>query len=180
MGQRSKFKPRLTLPKINKTAKIEASSDNNKAPVYHRRNGLSRPKRCSWCIERGSEDCIKDHPHFKETGKCYWCYKNEKECTPSQSTNIKNTLAIHKTLKEHIGNLEAIYEASAEVDDPEILKWFCFSKNTKKVLLLFGNGRLDALLERLDRGDNLNHDGNTGNDNTNAYDEDSITDDDDY
>ncbi|TIB72329.1 hypothetical protein E3Q18_03603 [Wallemia mellicola] len=123
-------------------------------------------------------DCIKDHPHFKETGKCYWCYENDKECTPSQSTSAKKTLAIHKTLKTHVENIKAIYEASVEVDDPEILKCFNFSKETTKILLLFGDGRLDALMERLAHGDNLNHDNNTANDATNADEEDYITDDD--
>ncbi|EIM20055.1 hypothetical protein WALSEDRAFT_61218 [Wallemia mellicola CBS 633.66] len=86
----------------------------------------------------------------------------------------KKTLAIHKTLKTHVENIKAIYEASVEVDDPEILKCFNFSKETTKILLLFGDGRLDALMERLAHGDNLNHDNNT----TNADEEDYITDDD--
>lgn len=151
MGQ-PKFKPRQTMSRINKPAPIKYSGDHNMPPVDHRRNGLSRPKRCSWCIERGSEwasrryygsfayihrDCIKDHPHFKETGKCYWCYKNDKECTPSQTTSAKETLAIHKTLKTHIDNIKAIYEASLEVDDPEILKCFNFSKvSFKKYVMI--------------------------------------------
>ncbi|TIB72328.1 hypothetical protein E3Q23_03429 [Wallemia mellicola] len=54
MGQ-SKFKPRQTMSRINKPAPIKHSGDNNLHPVDHRRSGLSRPKRCSWCIERGSE-----------------------------------------------------------------------------------------------------------------------------
>ena len=43
---------------------------------------------------------------------------------------------------------------------------------------MFGDGRLDALMERLAHGDNLNHDNNTANNATNADEEDYITDDD--
>lgn len=112
------------------------------------------------------------------------------ECIPSQRTSADTTGALYERLHKHLEDFEAVWEAIAEVDDPEmydlfrfsdvslrnVRRWFWDGKESKKVIQLYASPHLAELMKQFDSEGNRDNDSNTDDDD-NGTDNDEGSDD---